>query len=546
MTSYEEMYESFSWEDLWDNFDWDAPRQFNLTHEIVTRNVGMGPAFHWDGRREGEVKTVTYHDLERASSQVANALAELGAEGEEIATLVPRIPELYETFLGIWRSGGVYVPLFTAFGPESVRSRVSDAGVNTIITTPEHRETIAAVEDDIDFNHVIVIGRDETGVSGGDIAYTDLIGGQSTSYETARTSADDLCALEYTSGTTGPPKGCKINHRILASILPYTLYAMALDEDEVLWGAADPGWMYGLFSAGVIPVSQGIPNVIYEGEFNPEEWYRVLEKYDVTSLASSPTAYRGLVNAGDLYESYELSLVKANSAGEPLNPEVIRWFQNHLDVAVYDQYGVTEVGMVVCNHHYTDDELKLGSMGRALPGFDVRILAETEPADIGENGEIAVRRGEGTFFDGYLGLPEKTAEAWVEHDGDQWFVTGDAAYRDDEGYFWFVGRADDVIVSSGYRIGPFEVESTLIEHDAVSEAAAIGIPDEERGEIVKAFVVLAPDAEARDDLADEIQQFVREQLAKHAYPREVEFIDKLPTTSTGKIRRTELREREQQ
>lgn len=544
MTSYEEMYESFSWEDLWADFDWDAPRRFNLTHEIVTRNIGKGPAFHWEGLREGEAETLTYRDLERASSRVANAFAELGVAGEEIATLVPRIPELYETFLGIWRSGGVYVPLFTAFGPESVRSRVGDAGVTTIVTTPEHRETITAIEDGIDLDHVIVIDRVETGVGGSDIVYADLIREQSASHETARTSADDLCALEYTSGTTGPPKGCKITHRILASILPYALYAMALGEDEVLWGAADPGWMYGLFTAGVIPVSQGIPNIVYESEFDPEAWYRVLEKYDVTSLASSPTAYRGLVNAGDLYESYDLSLVKANSAGEPLNPEVIRWFRDHLDVAVYDQYGVTETGMVVCNHHYTDKELKQGSMGRPLPGFDVRILSGTERTDTGEDGEITVRRGEGTFFDGYLGLPEKTDETWVAHDGDRWFATGDAAYRDEDGYFWFVGRADDVIVSSGYRIGPFEVESTLIEHDAISEAAAIGVPNEKRGEIVKAFVVLTSDAQASDDLAGEIRRFVRERLAKHAYPREIEFIDELPTTSTGKIRRTELRERQ--
>ncbi|KTG10735.1 hypothetical protein AUR64_05960 [Haloprofundus marisrubri] len=557
MTSYEELRDSFSWDRVWDGFDWDAPERFNVAHETVCRHVGRGPAVYWEGAAEGERETLTYADLDAQSAQVANALESLGVErGEPVATLVPRLPELYPTFLGIWRRGAVYVPLFTAFGPDAISVRAADAGVKTVVTTTEYRENIAAVEDEIGIENVVVIDRvsgevngadasvGDRGVSGDDIDYRTLVGEQSTEYDTAETSADDLCTLEYTSGTTGPPKGCELTHRVLAALYPYLECSMDLGDDETVWGAADPGWMYGLLTAGIAPVSMGVPNVVYEGEFDPEAWYAVMERYDVTSLATSPTAYRGLVAAGDAHESYDLSLRKGNSAGEPLNPEVMRWFDEELGVTVYDHYGVTECGMVAGNHHACEMAVKPGSMGRPLPGFDVRVVdpetgAETEPEEVGE---LAVACGESTYFGGYWNEPEKTAAAWVEGEDKELFLTGDAAERDGDDYLWFVGRADDVILSSGYRIGPFEVESTLLEHEAVAEAAVVGVPDEKRGELVKAYVVTTDGIAHDDELAASIREFVRERLAKHAYPREVEFLDELPKTSSGKIRRVELRE----
>ncbi|WP_224447960.1 acyl-CoA synthetase [Haloprofundus salilacus] len=550
MTTYEDLRASFSWDDVWDDFDWDGPERFNVAHETVCRHVGSGPAVYWEGAAEGERETLTYADLDERSARVANALESLGVDcGEPVATLVPRLPELYPTFLGIWRRGAVYVPLFTAFGPNAIEVRAADAGVRTVVTTSRYREKIAAVEDEVGIENVVVIDRDGADVDGdgaydGDLEYEALVGDQPTMYETAETSADDLCTLEYTSGTTGPPKGCELTHRVLAALYPYLQCSMGLGGDETVWGAADPGWMYGLLTAGIAPVSMGVPNVFYEGEFDPEAWYAVMERYDVTSLATSPTAYRGLVAAGDAHESYDLSLRKGNSAGEPLNPEVMRWFDEELSVTVYDHYGVTECGMVAGNHHACEMDVKPGSMGRPLPGFDVRVVDPETGAEIeaDEVGELAVARGEATYFGGYWNEPEKTAEAWVESGGEELFLTGDAAERDADDYLWFVGRADDVILSSGYRIGPFEVESTLLEHEAVAEAAVVGVPDETRGELVKAYVVTTEGFDHDDELAASIREFVRQRLAKHAYPREIEFIDELPKTSSGKIRRVELRE----
>ncbi|WP_224270298.1 acyl-CoA synthetase [Haloprofundus salinisoli] len=553
MTTYEELRDSFSWDDVWESFDWDGPDRFNVAHETVCRHVGSGPAVYWEGAAEGDRETLSYADLDERSAQVANALDSLGVDrGDPVATLVPRLPELYPTFLGIWRRGAVYVPLFTAFGPNAISVRAADAGVKTVFTTTEYREKIAAVEDEVGIENVVVIDRESNGadgdgggsVVGEDIEYETLVADQPSTYETAETSADDLCTLEYTSGTTGPPKGCELTHRVLAALYPYLQCSMDLGDDETVWGAADPGWMYGLLTAGIAPVSIGVPNVLYEGEFDPEAWYAVMERYDVTSLATSPTAYRGLVAAGDVHESYDLSLRKGNSAGEPLNPEVMRWFGEELGVTVYDHYGVTECGMVAGNHHACEMDVKPGSMGRPLPGVDVRVVdpetgAET---DAGEVGELAVARGEATYFRGYWNEPKKTAEAWVEHADRELFLTGDAAERDGDDYLWFVGRADDVILSSGYRIGPFEVESTLLEHEAVAEAAVVSVPDEKRGELVKAYVVTTAGTARDDEVATDIREFVRERLAKHAYPREIEFLDELPKTSSGKIRRVELRE----
>ncbi|WP_129113477.1 acyl-CoA synthetase [Halegenticoccus tardaugens] len=547
MTTYEAFRESFSWDDVWESFDWDGPGRFNMAHETVCRHVGSGPAVYWEGA-DDERETLTYADLADRSARVANALESVGVErGEPVATLVPRIPELYPTFLGIWRRGAVYVPLFTAFGPNAIAVRAGDAGVKTVVTTTDYRRKIAAVEDEVGIETVIVVDRDGDGVDDADLAYDALLTNQTTTYETAETSADDLCTLEYTSGTTGPPKGCELTHRVLAALTPYLRCSMALNGDETVWGAADPGWMYGLLTAGIAPISAGVPNVLYEGEFDPADWYAVMERYSVTSLATSPTAYRGLMADDDAYESYDLALRKGNSAGEPLNPEVIRWFNEALGVTVHDHYGVTECGMVAGNHHACEMAVKPGSMGRPLPGFDVRVVNPKTggEADAEEVGELAVARGEATYFAGYRNAPEKTAEAWVERDGDALFLTGDAARCDGDGSLWFVGRADDVIISSGYRIGPFEVESTLLEHEAVAEAAVVGVPDEKRGELVKAYVVATAGTDRDEDgLAASVREFVRARLAKHAYPRDVEFVDDLPKTSSGKIRRVELRERE--
>jgi acetyl-CoA synthetase len=360
---------------------------------------------------------------------------------------------------------------------------------------------------------------------------------------TEETTVDDLLAIQYTSGSTGMPKGAIWPHNLLINIYPYMKYAIDLREDDVFLGGADPGWAYGLIFCTFAPLSFGVPIVFYEGPFKPETYYELMEKYRVTNFAYAPTAYRAMVAAGDeAIQQYDIRVRAMSSAGEPLNPEVIRFFQKHLGVTVHDHYGLSETLMLIGNFNALDMEIRPGSMGWALPGFEVALLDDTgAPVKDGEVGQIAFNTDSiPNVFKGYWKAPEKTAERLL----DNWFLTGDLAIKDADGYFWFQGRADDIISSAGYRIGPFEVESSLIEHPAVVEAAVVGKPDPLKGEIVKAFVVLADGYAPSDELAKELSLFVKNRLSKHEYPREVEFVAELPKTSSGKIQRFILRNQE--
>ena len=319
-------------------------------------------------------------------------------------------------------------------------------------------------------------------------------------------------------------------------------FALNIEEDDVFFGGADMGWSYGLMACTFAPMSYGVKIVVYKGPFKVERVYELLEKYEVTNFSYAPTAYRMMMAAGiDLLKNYSIKTKKFSSAGEPLNGEVVRFFEKNFGRSIYDHYGSTETGMIVNNYNITDMKVKPGSMGLPLPGYRIALIDdEGNGVERGETGQIAIDTSDGVFnFNGYWNNPEKTAEKRL----GKWFVTGDLAKQDDDGYFWFQGRADDVISSAGYRIGPTEVEECLMEHPAVMETAVVGKPDKMKGEIVKAFVVLNKNFEPSDELEQELSAFVKNKLSRHQYPREIEFIDQLPKTQSGKIQRYLLRKR---
>lgn len=542
--NYDELRKNFTWNKFCDEmFDWNINEKFNISHEAIERHAAYPTKvalFFVD--KNFRCEKYTYRELNNLSNQFANVLKNLGMEkGQRVARLLPRIPETYVTFLGTWKAGMVDVPLYTAFGPEAIEYRVKDSGAKVLVTDYENREKISKIAHNLEGVKIIVVPSDMgTGMYTGDMNFWLEMGKASTKFKTIETKADDLAVLVYTSGTTGPPKGTEILQKGIVSVLPYAKYCLDVKDTDMYWGFADPGWTYGLFSAGSTLLVLGQSLLIFEGRFTAEAWYRIMEQYQVTNFTAAPTAYRAIMAAGDeLPKKYEVAARHYASAGEPLNKEVIKWFERQFGVMVRDNYGITEVSMLICNSPYLP--LKPGSMGKPVPGFEVKLVDPNgQEVPTGQNGVIAAKRSPFLLSNGYWKKPEKWANAFV---GGDWFVTGDQAYRDDDGYYYFVGRDDDVISSAGYRIGPFEVESTVLEHPSVAECAVVGKPDELRGEIVKAFVVLKESHNPSEQLAKELQEFVRDRLAKHNYPREIEFLEDLPKTSSGKIKRAELRSR---
>lgn len=542
--SYEEIRKCFSWEKLCaELLDWNINERFNIAHEAVERHsidpkkVAM---FFID--TDFRCQKYTYRELNNLTSQFANVLKNLGLQkGDRVARLMPRKLETYITFLGTWKAGMVDVPLYTAFGPEAIEYRVKDSGAKVLVTDQENRDKVDKIRGGLEDLKIIVLPTGGgMGLQSGDLDFWQEMGKASARHETVETKAEDLAVLVYTSGTTGPPKGTEMFHKAIVSVLPYAKYCLDVKNTDMYWGFADPGWTYGLFSAGSTLLVLGQSLLIFEGRFTAEAWYRIMEQYRVNNFTAAPTAYRAIMAAGDdLPGKHGITARHFSSAGEPLNMEAINWFKRHFGVPVMDNYGITEVSMLICNSPYLP--LKPGSMGKPMPGFEVKLVSQDgQEALQGQHGVIAVKRNPFFLSNNYWKKPEKWASAFG--DGD-WFFTGDQAYCDDDGYYHFIGRDDDVISSAGYRIGPFEVESTILEYPAVAECAVVGKPDNLRGEIVKAFIVLKDNCQPSDAMAGEIQQFVRERLAKHNYPREIEFIKELPKTSSGKIIRAELRKK---
>jgi acetyl-CoA synthetase len=541
-TPHSSLTASFSWETAFQHYDWNPRERFNVAHEVCDRYAEDPTriALFYENHL-GEKRTITYRELRDWSNQMANVFRKLGVKkGDRVCALLPKNPALIVYILAAWKVGAVYVPLFTAFGPQAIEYRINHSEAKVILTNKEQRSKLPPREKMPTLEHIFVI---DEATDHNDLPFWETLTKESTEHEIEETTVDDLLAIQYTSGSTGMPKGAMWSHNLLINIYPYMRYAIGLRDDDIFLGGADPGWAYGLIFCTFAPMCFGVPIVFYEGPFKPETYYSLMEKYHVTNFAYAPTAYRAMVAAGaELISKYNIRVRAMSSAGEPLNPEVIRFFQKHLGVTIHDHYGLSETLMLIGNLNAVDMEIRPGSMGWVLPGFEVALLDEEGvPVADGNVGQIAFNTNSiPNVFKGYWKDPEKTSERLM----GSWFLTGDLATKDADGYFWFQGRADDIISSAGYRIGPFEIESCLIEHPAVVEAAAVGKPDPLKGEIVKAFVVLADGFTPSDELAQELSLFVKNHLSKHEYPREVEFVTELPKTPSGKIQRFILRNQE--
>ncbi|WP_406432046.1 AMP-binding protein [Streptomyces sp. NBC_00631] len=494
----------------------------------------------------GESSELTYGELAENSHRHARALQELGiGPGDRVATLMGKSSDLVTVILAIWRLGAVYVPLFTAFAPQAIALRLEGAGAHVVVVEPGQRHKLDPGPDmpDDPQRRIIVTGN---AASPGDTSLADLIAAASPEPVPAvTTSGDGPLVHMFTSGTTGKPKGVIHPVSYIAGWQIYLEYGLGVTRDSSYWCAADPGWAYGLYSAIVAPMAAGIPSLLLSGGFSAETTWRTLVDHQVTDFAAAPTVYRGL-RSSSVPVPQGLRLQRASSAGEPLTPEVNEWASTVLGLAVHDHFGQTEVGMPLANHHHPEltRPLKTGSMGRPVPGWSLTVLGDEkdEPAEPGVLGRVAIDVPASplmTFRD--YQIPGQSGSKFTA-DG-RYYLTGDAGRVDDDADFFFSSRDDDVIIMAGYRIGPFEIESVLAQHPAVAECSVIGAPDEVRGEVIEAYVVLRDGHDASPELATELQLLVKTRYAAHAYPRRIHFIDALPKTPSGKTQRYLLRNR---
>lgn len=519
----------------------------SVTELLCDRHDESKIAFHYENVN-GNKRSYTYGEMQNDSSEFANVLKNLGVtKGSRVAVLLPKGPELVISVLAIWRLGAVHVPLFTAFGPQAISYRVEDSGAEIIITDAKNRPKLNGTStgtDAIDTNKIKIITVNANEADG-DLDYWASFKDAQPLEKNEVVTKDDLFIIIYTSGTTGHPKGVEVPVFALAAFEAYMRFGLDLRKGDIFWNMADPGWAYGLYYGLVGPLLLGETFIIYDAPFNVENTLRVCEEYKITNFAAAPTVYRAMRAEGMRNEVKEkLHLRVLSSAGEPLNHDVIKWATQYLGLPIYDHYGQTEQGMVINNHHHPSlrSTYKPGTMGQALPGFTATILNKNgEEAGPNVEGQISIDTEESPlfWFRGYYKNKEKTAERFQY--GSRYYLTGDDSSKDEDGYFYFSGRNDDIILSSGYRIGPFEVESTVMEHEAVAETAVVGIPDEQRGEVVKAYIVLKASYTASEELEKEIQQFVKSRLSAHEYPRIIEFVAEIPKTPSGKIQRFLLR-----
>lgn len=490
----------------------------------------------------GNVTRLSFAELDKASGHVANLLQSYGVQaGDQVATMLPRTPELLTIVLATWRIGAVYQPLFTAFGYDSIKYRMDKANTKVVFTNLENRGKFEDLAEQTKM--VLVGGNDSQQDHGwGDDRYEGVVAAQSSTAAPVLLDTDAPFLQMFTSGTVGKSKGVSVPLSALSAFYLYMRYAIDLRTDDNYWNMADPGWAYGLYYAITGPLLMGITTHFNESGFDAENTRDFMARHKITNLASSPTAFRMMKSSGVFERAHDdsdaaLSLRCANSAGETLNTEVVNWVETYLNCKVCDQYGQTETGMTCCEHHALTHECPVGSMGMALPGHTLVVLDDDmNVLPDGEQGQLAVvvSQSPAFYFRGY---------SWNEKDafvGD-YYLTGDVVERHSDGSYWFSGRDDDIIITAGYRVGPTDVENTVLEHDAVAESAAVGVPDEVRGHTIKSYVVLKDGIEGSDELAKEIQALVRKRLSTHAYPRDVEFVAALPKTPSGKIQRFLLR-----
>ncbi|MEC5187058.1 acetyl-CoA synthetase [Geobacillus thermodenitrificans] len=541
LKNYEEAYEQFEWTETEKAFSWYETGRVNMAYEAIDRHAesfrkNKVALYYRDAVRN---EKYTFKEMKELSNKVANVLKQVAdiEKGDRVFVFMPRLPELYFTVLGIIKTGAIVGPLFEAFMEGAVRDRLEDSGAKAIVTTPELLPRVP-VGDLPELKYVFLVGDDivEEG------PYIDLkkrMNEASKHFDIQWVDRQDGLILHYTSGSTGKPKGVLHVHNAMIQHYQTAKWVLDLKEDDIYWCTADPGWVtgtsYGIFG----PWLCGASSVIVGGRFSPDAWYQTIQDFGVTVWYSAPTAFRMLMGAGDeVGKKYDLSSLRhVLSVGEPLNPEVIRWGLKVFGRRIHDTWWMTETGgHLICN--YPCMEIKPGSMGKPIPGVQAAIIDDQgNVLPPYRMGNLAIKKGWPSMMKTIWNNPQKYESYFI---GD-WYVSGDSAYMDEDGYFWFQGRVDDVINTSGERVGPFEVESKLVEHPAVAEAGVIGKPDPVRGEIIKAFIALREGYAPSEELKEDIRQFVKKGLAAHAAPREIEFRDKLPKTRSGKIMRRVLK-----
>lgn len=542
MKGYDETYASFDWKESEKAFSWDTTGKLNAAYEAIDRHTENNrkekiALYFDDGKRK---EAFSFNDMKVLTNKAANVFKGSSSleKGDRLFIFMPRSPELYFALLGAIKMGVIVGPLFEAFMEGAVYDRLSDSKAKAVVTTPEllHRIPLEKLPD---LEKVFIVGEniEETDKI---VDLTKRMKEASEDFDIVWVDREDGMLLHYTSGSTGTPKGVLHVHNAMIQQYQTAKWVLDLQENDIYWCTADPGWVtgtaYGIFG----PWLNGVTSLILGGRFSPERWYGAIQKYGVTVWYSAPTAFRMLMGAGSsvLHEFDLSSLRHVLSVGEPLNPEVIRWGVDELGHRIHDTWWMTETGgHIICN--YPSMEIKPGSMGKPVPGVYATIVDdegnEVPPFTMGN---LAIRKGWPSMMRQIWNNPGRYESYFLK---GEWYVSGDSAYKDDDGYFWFQGRVDDVIMTSGERVGPFEVESKLLEHPDVVEAGVIGKPDPVRGEIIKAFIALREGVEPSDELAEEIRNFVKTGLAAHAAPREIEFKDKLPKTRSGKIMRRVLK-----
>jgi acetyl-CoA synthetase len=542
LKDYDQARSTFQWGDVEKEFSWYTTGKVNMAHECIDRHADTWrknkvALYYSDPNRE---EKYTFAEMKGLSNKFGNVLRNLGiSKGDRVFIYMPRSPELYVSVLGTIKVGAIVGPLFEAFMEDAVRDRLQDSEAVAIVTTPEMKKRIPKNVLPA-LKHVILVGANDQPLEDGEISFEQAMADASNKLEIEWVDREDGMILHYTSGSTGKPKGVLHVHNAMIQHYQTAKWILDLRDDDVYWCTADPGWVtgtsYGIFG----PWLNGVSSVIRGGRFTAADWYKTLEKYQVTVWYSAPTAFRMLMGAGDdLVKEFDLSSLRhVLSVGEPLNPEVVRWGIKAFDKRIHDNWWMTETGGQLISN-YPSMTIKPGSMGKPFPGITAAIVddfgRELPPLQMGN---LAIKAG----------WPSMMRQVWKNEAKyreyfrlEGWYVSGDSAYMDEEGYFWFQGRVDDVINTSGERVGPFEVESKLIEHPAVAEAGVIGKPDPMRGEIIKAFISLRQGYDWSDELRDEIVKFVKLGLAAHAAPREIEVRDKLPKTRSGKIMRRVLK-----
>jgi acetyl-CoA synthetase len=531
-----------SYEEVCRAFRWQTPRRYNMAVDVCDRHAtrqNSTALIYVD--ETGREQRYSFNDIKRASSRFAHTLAAHGVTaGDRVGILLPQCPETAIAHVGCYRMGAVALPLFTLFGEEALAYRLQDSGAKLLVTDSANLPKIAAIRDDLPALQTLIL----TDGRGGDLQFWPALDRANDNYPPLDTAVDDPALLIYTSGTTGPPKGALHAHRILLGHIPSMewLHEFYPQPGDLFWTPADWAWIGGLMDVLMPAWYHGVPVLACRArKFDPEEAFAMIARYKVRNTFLPPTALKLMRQVENPRARYDYNIRTIFSGGETMGEELLAWGRQTLGVTINEGYGQTEYNLAIGNCAKVMP-VRQGSMGRAAPGHTVEIIDEAgQVLPPGQTGHIAFKTPHPVAMLEYWQRPEATREKFI----GSWMISGDQGQKDEEGYFWFLGRVDDVIISAGYRIGPGEIEDCLLRHPAVSMAAAIGVPDPIRNEIVKALIVLKPGYESSEALKTEIQQYVKTRLAAHEYPRLIEFIPELPLTATGKIRRQVLREREQ-